>query len=339
MKRILALFIITLIFLTSCTGTSTETENDFKESEAQTDMPITEELTNETVSPVTDAITTVPDFTEAESMLRVNTQCAYAAVLDVDKNELIYTKGNIKEKMYPASTTKILTSIVAVSLCELDVKHRVGEELSFVQADSSVADIPRRAVFTMESLLKAMMLPSGNDAAYSVAACAGKFLSDDDNISNKDAVKLFVDEMNRFARQVIGTEGSNFTCPDGYPDDNHYVTVSDMVKIARYALDIPEIMNIVCIDTCTITSVPEREGDTGKEIYLSNTNRFLHKRGASYYPYVKGMKTGTTRAAGNCLVSYAEKDGKRILCCVFKSPTGDTRYSDSLSLLKASLGE
>ncbi len=338
MKKILIMCIVTVMCLTSCNNV-TNSQNDTTESDVQSNMPITEELINDTTSITEESTTTVPDFSEASDLLKVTTQCTYAAVLDVDKNELIYTKGNINEKMYPASTTKILTSIVALSLCDTDVKHRVGDELDFVQADSSVADIPRRSVFTLDSLLKAMMLPSGNDAAYSVAACAGKFLSDDENVSNKEAVTLFVEEMNRFATEIIGTKGSHFTCPDGYPDDDHYITVSDMMKIARYALDIPEIMNIVSIDTCTITSIPEREGAAVKELYLSNTNRFLHKRGASYYPYVKGMKTGTTRAAGNCLVSYAAKDGKRILCCVFKSPTGDTRYSDSLSLLKAAFGE
>ncbi len=340
MKKILVLCLVAVMLLTSCNNTA-NTQTDANESEGLTQMPITEEITEQITEAVTEseALIQIPKFTQADVMLDCDPQCTYGAVLDVDKNEILYQKGRMSKKMYPASTTKILTAIVAIGICDLDVKYTVGDEQDYVASDASVADLPRGYTFDMESLLKAMMLPSGNDAAYAVAACAGKLLSDDDNISAKAAVKLFVDEMNRYAVDVIGTSGTHFTCPDGYPDDDHYTTLEDMLRISRYALEVPELMSIVGTASCTISSIPENEGGRVVKIPLSNTNKLLRRNGEFSYKYAKGMKTGTTRAAGNCLVSYAEKDGRRIICCVFKSPESDTRYTDTLNMLTAALGE
>ncbi len=343
MKRILTLAIAVIMLFSSCNSKDENSQNtQTNESESNSQMPVTSDLITEsdviTTTPDESGVITFPEFTTAAELLDVDVECTYAAVLDVETNQYIYKKGRIAKTMYPASTTKILTAIVALSICDLDVKHTVGDELDFVKADSSVADIPRNRTFDLDSLLKAMMLPSGNDAAYAVAACAGKYLSDDDTVTNKEAVSLFIDEMNRFADEVIGTKGTHFTCPDGYPDDEHFTTTDDMMRIARYAIEVPEIMEIVSTVSCTITSIPETEGEDTVSISLTNTNRLL-KRGDYFYKYAKGMKTGTTRAAGNCLISYAEKDGRRVICCVFQSPTGESRYTDSRSLLVAALGE
>ncbi len=278
-------------------------------------------------------------FTKAKEMIKFKPMCQRAAVLDIDSNRLLFLKGRLNTKTYPASTTKILSAIVALSVCDFDVLHKVGDELDFVQPESSLAEIQQGYTFDMKSLLLGMMLPSGNDAAYSVAACVGKILSDNKTIDNKKAVGLFVEEMNRFAKEIIGTTNSNFTCPDGYPDDNHYTTLEDMLKIAKYAIENEKFMQIVGTADCTVSSISEYDGRDICNLNLSNTNCLIRSDSRYFYPYAHGIKTGTTPEAGNCLVSYAVKDGKRALCCVFNSPEDEIRYTDSLGLLTSALAE
>lgn len=330
MKKIICLFLalsLTIPLLASCGGSTEETGRESMNSEEMTSEAITETITEA----VTDSVVQAPEFTVSENTLDCTVGCGFAAVLDVGSREILYQKGGLKTKMYPASTTKILTSIIVTNLCTLDETHTVGDELDLVSADSSVAGLKKGDLFTVEDLMYALLLPSGNDAAYALAACAGKHLSDRE-VSNKAAVSLFIKEMNRFGNEVLGLENSNFTCPDGYPDDNHYTCLSDMLKMAYTAHENDVIMKFMGTQSATVNV---KRGNQTRRLSFTNTNLLLNSGSSCYYSYATGMKTGTTRAAGKCLVSSAKRGEREVIVCVFKAE--DDRYIDTLALLKAAL--
>lgn len=335
MKNAICSILLSAILLNafcSCTAKETETERQSDEMTEEISEKITEEITT---APETEPVFTLPEFTTSNNTIEYDTYCQYAAVLDVNTNEILYQKGGLTTKMYPASTTKILTAIIVMNLCELSEKHTVGDELDLVASDASVAGLREGDELTVESLLYALLLPSGNDAAYALAACAGKHLSDKE-VTNQNAVKLFVREMNRFGKSVLGFENTNFTCPDGYPSDRHYTCLSDMMKMAYTAHGNSKIMKIMGTRAKTVSVT---NGGRSTRLSLSNTNSLLSSSSSVYYRYTTGMKTGTTRAAGKCLVASAEKDGREVIVFVFKADEDWQRYADARGLLVSVLGE
>ena len=126
-------------------------------------------------------------------------QSEYAIVYDVQADEVLFAK-NADQKCYPASTTKILTSAVILDNVDEDFLFTAGDELDFVNPESSLAYIEKGNVLDLTTTLDAIMLPSGNDASYMAAANVGRKIAGDDAIPPEKAVETFVDEMNRTAK-------------------------------------------------------------------------------------------------------------------------------------------
>lgn len=251
-----------------------------------------------------------------------------AILVDMDTKTVIYSK-NPDEEMAPASTTKLATAITAAAILEEDDVIEVGNEINLIAPDSSKAGIKTGDRLTFKELLEGMLLSSGNDAAYVIAKAAGQALLDDniayegEIVTIDQCIRRFVYEMNKNVRD-IGLENTCFTSPDGYDREGQYTTARDLSKIALVAYEIEEIRTICGMDGAT----------TKNGLYTwSTTNELLKEGGEYYYPYAKGMKTGSTDKAGNCLVSAAEKDGQRCISVVLNS-TKEGRYKDSLKLLK-----
>ena len=120
----------------------------------------------------------------------VNAEHAFA--YDVDNEEFLYLKGE-NEIIYPASTTKLLTALFALECAEPDTVFRPGDELQLVGSGSSIAYIKPIHQLTLEMLIEGMLLPSGNDAAYVIAAGVGRILADDETLEGKTAVDLFME--------------------------------------------------------------------------------------------------------------------------------------------------
>lgn len=254
---------------------------------------------------------------------------AKAAILvDVDTKTVIYSK-NPDEEMAPASTTKLATAITATAILDADEVIEVGNEINLIAPDSSKAGIKAGDRFTFEELLEAMLLSSGNDAAYVIARAGGQALLEDniaydnEEITIEQCIKRFVYEMNKNVRD-IGLENTCFTSPDGYDQEGQYTTARDLSKIAMVAYETEQIKNI-----CSMDSVTAKNG----EYTWSTTNELLKEDSKYYYKYAMGMKTGSTDKAGKCLVSVAQKDEQRCISVVLNS-TEEGRYEDSLRLLK-----
>lgn len=270
-------------------------------------------------------------FKLSDNLLSADVSSPHAILIDVNTKEILYLNCDPEEKIYPASTTKILTAIVALKYCDPDVIFRPGDELSLLEYDSSMAYTRPQHELTLEMFIEGMMLPSGCDAAYTIAAGVGRIIAQDDTLSGVEASAVFVNEMNRYGTEVLGLTGSHFSCPDGYHKDDHYTTITDIMTVAYAALSEPLIMKYARLyhDDVTFAS--------GHSTSWSNGNKLLNPNSPYYYKYATGIKTGFTEEAGYCLVSCAELGEKKVMAGIFGAENNYGRFTDSKNLLTAGI--
>ena len=241
---------------------------------------------------------------------------------------MLYAK-NADQKCFPASTTKILTAAVILDNAPEDFQFTAGDELDFVNPESSLAFINKGNVLDLETTIDALMLPSGNDASYMAAANMGRYIADNESLSPAEAVQIFVDEMNKTAK-LLGAENTHFTAPDGFHDDDHYTTVLDMLKITLYAMEKPKLMASAAKPDTYATFI------SGEEVSWTNSNKLIQETsGDCYYMYANGMKTGMTDQSGYCVVATARRFDHDIVCLVFGAEASDIRWNETISLLDA----
>lgn len=255
--------------------------------------------------------------------------------IDIDASNAILMNCNTKEVLYyknptdsiaPASTTKLLTAIVAIDNCDLDEEITVGKEVYMMASDSSRAYLAEGEVLTLEMLLEGLLLPSGNDAAYVIAAHVGRIIANDNNLKPKAAVQVFIQSMNEKAK-AIGAKSSNFETPDGYDEEGQYTTAYDLGLIAMESLK---------YDTIREISSKTRARNiflSGEDVTWNSSNKLITSGSGYYYPYAIGLKTGTSTDAGRCLVSAASKDGVDYVCVIMNSSI-EGRWQDSIDVLK-----
>ncbi len=229
------------------------------------------------------------------------TKAVSAAVIDGTTGE-IYADKNGLGRVYPASTTKILTCIIALEegkgLLDADA---VVTPRAMAQDGTNLGlrtDLP----ISLREVLYGMMLVSGNDAAVAVAETVG------------GSYDRFIEMMNEKCAS-IGVTHSHFANPNGLTDPDHYTTARDMVKIARYAMENPDFRAIVKEKSHHMVY------RDGMYRVVENRNEFL----GSGYPGANGVKTGTTEAAGDCLVASAEQDGRLMIAAVYHD---EDRFED-----------
>lgn len=289
------------------------------ETEKATEPPTTEEQKNP-----------YGIFTYERNKVNVSVSSPYCILINAKTNEILYMNCDVNEKIYPASTTKLLTAIVALKYGDPKAVFTPGDELTLLASDSSRAYIKSQHSLTVEMLIEGMMLPSGGDAAYVLAAGIGRIIAKNEKMSGVDAVGVFVDEMNKYAEEH-GLTGSHFTCPDGYHDDDHYTTLLDIMTISRCALDEPIIMKYAGLYRDDVRYA------SGHKNTWTNTNSLLDHDSRYFYENAIGLKTGTTDEAGCCLVSAAALGVREVLAGVFAAPNSGTRYNDSRTLLVAGM--
>lgn len=226
-----------------------------------------------------------------------------SVVMDVNTGRVLYCE-NPYQKLAMASTTKIITVLLAIENADLNDVVTVSKKASY-QTGSSVY-LREGDKIILEDLLYCVMLRSGNDAAVAVA----------EHVSG--SVAEFAKLMNNKAKE-IGAKGSNFANPHGLPDENHYTTAYDLALITREALKNDIFAKIVSTKTHTITELLKENK------VMQNKNKMLWQ-----YPGGDGVKTGYTKSAGKCLVSSATKEGWQILTVVLN---GGDIWGNSTKLL------
>ncbi len=294
--------------------------------ESQTSTSETEE---EIIAPddkVISAMASVPNpHLKASYPIEGEINSKYAIVYDVQSDEVLFAK-NPEEKCYPASTTKILTAALVLEYAKPDMQFTAGDELDLVNPESSLAHLNNGSVLDLEMMIDALMLPSGNDAAYCAAANIGRVIADNESLSADKAVKYFVAQMNERLKG-IGANNTHFENPDGFHDDNHYTTAMDMLKVALYATQFEGVRNSAAKPTRNVTFL------SGEQIYWENSNKLIHEYSDCYYMYANGLKTGMTDQAGYCVIATANRFGHDVVVVVMGGPASDKRWNDTLWLL------
>lgn len=253
-------------------------------------------------------------------------EAAAGAVIEIRTGEVLYNK-DMNLQLEPASTTKIMTCILALENLEPDTVVEIDRETALT--GGSKINLVEGEQITVQELLYGLMLPSANDAAVALAKTVAGTVED------------FAAMMNAKARE-LGAVNTNFVNPNGLHAEGHVSTCYDLALIAQYAMQNPSFRKLVTTYTHTIPATnktPERE--------LTNTNRLLHDYETSVYVngvlrYCRydgctGIKTGYTPQAGACLVSGARLYDTEVISVVMN--TSDLgRFADSIALLDFALG-
>jgi D-alanyl-D-alanine carboxypeptidase (penicillin-binding protein 5/6) len=231
---------------------------------------------------------------------------ASAVLIESTTGTVLYGK-NENVRMHPASTTKIMTAILAIELGDMDSEVVVSANAAGVPGSSLW--LRRGQRLRLDDLVRGTMLRSGNDGCVAIA----------EHIAG--SVPRFVRMMNVKA-QKIGALRTRFANPHGLTEPNHYSTAFDLALMARYGLQYPLFADIVSTREADIEVA---QGDESERRRLANTNALLWS-----FEGADGVKTGTTAAAGYCLVASATRGGVQLISVVLDSAS---RWTDSAKLL------
>ena len=259
---------------------------------------------------------------------------AAACMLVEAESGTVLFQENADTRVYPASTTKIMTVITALKAVEagrvnLDDIVVISDNAYFdIDKDASSQNLVAGEEMTLENLLYCALVASANEACNVI----GEYIS--------GSPLSFVNEMNSYANE-LGCTGTNFANTHGMPNDNHYTTAKDMYLIFREALSLPDFVKIVGTSSYTVPAT-----NVSNSRRLTNTNELINPKSKLRYTNCKGGKTGYTEAAGHCLVSYAENDNMRLIAMVMgagkktgsSTPTDTLHFSESTNLYEWGFG-
>ena len=291
--------------------TDTDTQTDVTTDTDDPPAPLPPKPDTDPAAEISFAADTFADLTFTAKHLMVYDLTADAVLFEKD------TASSITA----ASTTKLLTALTMLDHVVPETRFTVGSELSLVGKGSSTAKLKKGMVFTTEQILDAMLLPSGNDAAYVIAVQVGRMVAEDPEITDKEGLAIFLQLMNEKAA-ALGAGSSLFTCPDGYPGGSQHTTVQDMMKIAIAAMKNEAIANS-CRKTFAEYTLPD-----GRKISFTSTNQLILPSSQFYYEGAVGLKTGYTEKAGQCIVGAARLNGHTVIAAVYNAPDPDARWKD-----------
>lgn len=226
-----------------------------------------------------------------------------AILMDSSTEKILYSKDSDK-KMYPASTTKILTAILVIENCNLDDVVTVpNEAIASIPSGYAVASLQVGEKLTVTQLLQVMLVYSANDAANVLAF----------HVSS--SIEKFAELMNNKVSE-LGLTNTHFTNPSGVHDENHYSTAYDLAIIMKYCMKNSTFRSLSGLKHCTIPATDKSE----ERVFITTNDllRYNNHEVASnyYYKYAIAGKTGFTSQAKNCLVSVSNKEGLELICVV-----------------------
>ena len=239
-------------------------------------------------------------------------------IVETNTGKIIYEK-DINEQNYPASTTKILTAILAIENSNLEDTATVSQ--------NAVANIPTGYVIAplyvgeqikVKDLLYALLLKSSNDAAYVLAEHVG------------GSIEGFAEMMNNKASE-LGCKNSHFVNPNGIDNKNHYTTAYDMYLITNYAMKNETFAEIVSTYQYTL---PATNKCPVSNRVMKNTNNFVNPNSGYYDKKVKGVKTGTTDFAGNCLITDSADKGLEFITVLLGAETSNSKFNESSKMIE-----
>ena len=241
------------------------------------------------------------------------------ALFNVTDRSVVYSK-NAFERLYPASTTKVMTAIIALEEGNLSDQVTVTEDAVITEAGASLCGIKPGDVITMQDLLYGLMMPSGNDAANAIA------------VHMYGSIDAFADRMNVRARE-LGATGTHFMNPSGLTDENHYTTAYDLYLMFNEAMKLPLFREIIAEDSYTANY----QNGAGEAVSKTWTVGNWYQKGERETPAgvsVLGGKTGTTQAAGYCLIMASnDSQDKEYISVVLKSDSRPSLYDNMTNIV------
>lgn len=244
----------------------------------------------------------------AQSAAPPTIQAQGAILMDGKTGQILYEK-NAYQQLAPASTTKIMTAIIAIESGQLDKETTVSKNAA--NTSGSTMHLQEGQVISLRELLTGLLLRSGNDSAVAIA----EMIAGD--------VESFVGRMNQKAAE-IGAANTQFRNPHGLSAPGHKSTAFDLAWITRYAMNNPTFAEIVSTKNINIDWEDSRGNEHAQS--LKNTNKLLWM-----LEEADGVKTGTTKEAGPCLVSSATKNNQRLIAVTLHDTN---RWTDSQALLE-----
>lgn len=233
-----------------------------------------------------------------------------AVIIIENKTGKILYEKNSDQKMYPASTTKILTAILTIENGNLQDKAKVSKTaIADMKSSYTSADLVEGEILTIEQLLEVLLVRSANDASNVLA----EYIS--------GSIPEFVKLMNT-KLQELGCYNTHFVTTNGLHDDNHYTTAKDMAKIAKYCMGNATFRKIVSMPKCIVP----KTNKSAERVY-KNTNDLIINTSIYYYPGCIGIKTGFTSQAKNCLISACNKNGLQTIAVVLGASLTENRQS------------
>lgn len=325
--RLISLVIgFSLIASSICYGTEIPMVQPFPGSTSNTQMADgpgsvksgqAEQTTDSTKSQETPAVVSAETSTAAAvqtSTVSVPQISSEGAVLmDADTGALLYSK-NSETKYYPASITKLMTALLVAERTNLsDTVTFSKTATTNLEAGAVTLNMTEGDKLTVEQSLYGLMLRSANDVANGLA----------EHVSG--SISSFSQLMNAKAKE-LGCTNTNFVNPNGLNNSNHYTTPHDMALIARAAFQ-NNMVRKVC--STVRYQIPATKKAGARTVTMGH--KMINSADSRYYPGVVGGKTGYTSLAGNTLVTYAQKDGVRLIVVIMKSKS--THYNDTKALL------
>lgn len=242
-----------------------------------------------------------------------------AAVFDLSGGEALFHK-NATERMNPASTTKLMTAILAMKYGNPDDSVTAGDEVIITEAGSSMCGVKPGDTMTLEQLLYGLMIPSGNDAANAIA------------VHLSGSIDSFAEKMNQEAKS-LGATGTHFTNANGLTDPDHYTTAYDLYLMFHEALKYPLFREIIGAQSYT-ADYTDGSGQPKSATWTVGNFYMNGKRKTPEGLTVFGGKTGTTKAAGYCLIMGSETtDGREYASVVMKAGSRDELYDNMTKII------
>lgn len=236
-----------------------------------------------------------------------------AVLIEADSGTVLYAK-NADSKRYPASITKILTALITVEDSKLsDPLVFEGEALDPLPEGYVSIHPSKGEKMSVEDCLYGLLLESANDAANALA------------VHDSGTIAAFAEKMNERAAQA-GAKHTHFSNPSGLSDENHYTTPYDMAMIMRACIQHEDFLKIAGSISYTIPAT-----NTHAARYVKMRHEMLNKNTANYYEYCVAGKTGYTTPSRYTLVTYCEKDGLKLICCVMQCEKG-VQYQSTRAL-------
>jgi len=246
----------------------------------------------------------------------------YGALYNLTDDVFIYGK-RVDEQIYPSGAAKLLTALTVYDALNSSFIFEVGDEIEMISRGSGVAGLIKEQRLNMEAMLTALLIPVGNDAAYTIAVNTARAKSSSPAASNNEMNDYFLRMMNDYA-QSLGCKGSNFTNPDGFHAGDNYSSVRDLTIITAAAALNPLVSGI-----CGKLE-HEVRFESGGTATWSNSNSFLTLENWD----IQGLRTGYTDESGFSAQILAYIDGSVYIAVVSGAPSAAERQNDIIRLLQ-----